>query len=136
MKTNSYLHFNGNCKEAMSFYADILGGDITMLIQFNEAPESKNFPKEISDLTMHSTLEIGDMAIQASDFFSTTESFNAGTNFAISLNFEDEDEVVTIFNGLSEGGAIIKPLEESFWGGKSGVLQDQFGIRWMLSLEE
>ncbi len=137
MKINTYLHFNGNCNEAMTYYADVLGGDITVSMQFKEAPEEmcKNFPKEILDLTMHCTLEIGDMAIQASDFFNDKEEFNAGNNFAVSLNSEDENEAITIFNGLAEGGFIMMPFGDAFWGGKFGMLQDKFGIRWMLSLE-
>ena len=136
MKASTYLHFNGNCKEAMTFYADILGGDITVLMQFNEAPKElcKDFPKEILDLTMHCTLEVGDMAIQASDFFNEKEKFNAGNNFAISLNFEAEEEARTIFDGLLEGGFVFMPFSDAFWGGKFGMLQDKFGIRWMMSL--
>ncbi|WBX74960.1 VOC family protein [Tenacibaculum ovolyticum] len=137
MKTGTYLHFNGNCKEAMTFYADVLGGDITMLMQFKEAPEEmcKSFPKEILDLTMHCTLEVGELAINASDFFNDKEKFNSGNNFAVTLNSEDEDEAITVFNGLAEGGFVMMPLEDAFWGGKFGMLQDKFGIRWMMSLE-
>jgi PhnB protein len=138
MKASTYLHFNGNCKEAMTYYADILGGDITVLMQYKEAPEEvcKNIPKEALDLTMHCTLEVGDMAIQASDFLNEKEGFNAGNNFAISLNSEDEEEATTIFNSLLEGGFVFMPFTDAFWGGKFGMLQDKFGIRWMMSLED
>ncbi|MGG8494863.1 VOC family protein [Tenacibaculum sp. TC6] len=139
MKTNTYLHFNGNCEEAMNYYADILGGTITMMMQFKEAPEEvlKNIPDFAKELIMHCTLEVSDdMAILASDYLNADEKFNAGNNFAISLNADDEDEALSVFNGLAEGGTILMPFEDAFWGGKFGMLKDKFGVSWMMSLED
>ncbi len=138
MKVNTYLHFNGNCEEAMNYYADVLGGDITMMMPFKDAPEDicKQFPESVHELIMHATLEIGDRAIMASDFVSGKESFNKGNNFAVSINTDDEDEAIAIFNGLSEEGTVLMPLEPAFWGGKFGMLNDKFGVNWMLTLND
>jgi len=32
MKLNPYLHFNGNCREAMEFYAEVLGGKVLAMM--------------------------------------------------------------------------------------------------------
>ncbi|TDQ25522.1 VOC family protein [Tenacibaculum caenipelagi] len=138
MQASTYLHFNGNCKEAMTFYADVLGGEITMLLPFREAPEElcKNLPKEALDLTMHSTLVAGDITIQASDFFNEKETFNSGNNFAVSISADDEEQAVAIFNGLSDGASVMMPFEKVFWGGKFGMLKDRYGVSWMISLDE
>lgn len=137
MKAHTYLHFDGNCKEAMTYYADVLGGEITMMMQFSDAPDEicQNFPEEVMDLTMHCTLEAGDVTILASDYLNERESHLAGNNFAVSLTTHDEDEAEAIFNSLGEGGFVMMPFEEAFWGGKFGMLQDKFGIRWMMSFE-
>ncbi|MDY0779607.1 VOC family protein [Tenacibaculum sp. IB213877] len=135
MQAQTYLHFNGNCEEAMTFYADVLGGEITQQMTFSDAPESSlTFPEEVMDLIMHSTLVAGDLVIMASDYLNQKEEFNSGNNFAVSINSFDEDEAVTVFNGLSEGGIIFMPFEEAFWGGKFGMLRDKYGVQWMVSL--
>ncbi|WP_428740392.1 VOC family protein [Tenacibaculum sp.] len=138
MQASTYLHFNGNCKEAMTFYADVLGGEITMLMQFKDAPEEvcKNIPEEAKELIMHCTLEAGNLSIMASDFFNEKEAFNKGNNFAVSINTEDEEQALSVFNGLSKGAFVMMPFEEAFWGGKFGMLRDKFGVNWMVSLEE
>ncbi|GFD75093.1 MULTISPECIES: VOC family protein [Tenacibaculum] len=139
MQASTYLHFNGNCKEAMTFYADVLGGEMTMLMQFKDAPEEvcKNIPEEAMELTMHCTVEAGGFSIMGSDFLNEKEAFTKGNNFAVSINTEDEDEAVAIFNGLSSDGAfVMMPFEEAFWGGKFGMLKDKYGVNWMVSLEE
>ncbi len=40
---NSYLRFNGNCSEAMTFYKDCLGGELTMQ-KVGESPMAGNMP--------------------------------------------------------------------------------------------
>lgn len=139
MQASTYLHFNGNCKEAMTFYADIVGGELTMLMEFNDAPDDvkKYVPAEAMNLTMHCTLVAGDLTLLASDFLNSEEAFNQGNNFAVSINTEDEEEAVAIFNGLAhEGGFVLMPFAEAFWGGKFGMLKDKYGVNWMVSLEE
>ena len=122
----------------MTFYADVLGGDITVMMQFKDAPEEvcKNFPEEVMELTMHCTLEAGNMMIHASDYLDENEALIKGNNFAISINSEDEHEIVAIFNGLAEEGFVMMPLENAFWGGKFGMLKDKYGVRWMLTLND
>ncbi|CAL2108342.1 PhnB protein [Tenacibaculum sp. 190524A02b] len=138
MKANTYLHFNGNCKEAMNFYADVLGGTITTSMLFREAPDEvrNDFPEETLDLILHCTLEVNNFIIMASDYYSNSEPLNKGNNFAISLNTEDEEQAVAIFNGLAEEGSITMPLAETFWGGKFGMLKDKYNVNWMLSLAD
>ncbi|WGH76068.1 VOC family protein [Tenacibaculum tangerinum] len=138
MQGSTYLHFNGDCKEAMAFYADVLGGEMTMLMQFKDAPEEvyKNIPDEAMELTMHCTVEAGSFSIMGSDFLDENETLTKGNNFAVSINTEDEAAAVAIFNGLSNEGSVMMPLEEAFWGGKFGMLRDKYGVNWMISIEE
>lgn len=84
MRAKTYLHFNGNCEEAMNFYADVLGGEITQKMRFNEAPESDlQFPKEAMNKIMHCYLKTKDVQIMASDFVGE-QPFQQGNNFAVS----------------------------------------------------
>jgi len=62
--------------------------------------------------------------------------FNQGNNIALSLNCSSEEEINTFFSKLSEGGKIIDPLKQQFWGAMFGVFDDKFGIRWMLNYDK
>lgn len=135
MTANTYLRFNGNCEEAMTYYADVLGGKLTEKMRFNEAPEADlQFPEEAMNLIMHASLSVSDVKIMASD--SVGQPFSQGNNFSISLSTNDEDEAYTIFSGLSEGGEVQMPFGEAFWGGKFGMCVDKFGVSWMLSCSD
>jgi len=38
-----------------------------------------------------------------------------------------------VFNALSQGGQVHMPLQQTSWSAKFGMLQDQFGISWMVN---
>lgn len=39
MKVEPYLFFNGRCEEAMAFYKEALGAEVTMQMRMSESPE-------------------------------------------------------------------------------------------------
>ena len=131
MKLNPYLTFDGQCESAINFYADVLDGEIKMLSRFSDMPEGEfEVPESAKNLVMHCTLEFRGNSILASD---TIEEHSTGTDFSLSLNAEDNEEGEALFNSLAENGKVIMPFAEVFWGGKFGMLTDQFGVRWMIS---
>lgn len=136
MKAHTYLHFNGNCEEAMTFYKDILGGEFSTFMRFKDTPkEVFNSPEFAQDWVMHCTLEFGGTLLMASDYLNENQPFQAGNNFAVSVNVDSIEEGQTIFNGFSEGGKVLMPFEDAFWGGKFGMVLDKFGVTWMFSSE-
>jgi PhnB protein len=56
-----------------------------------------------------------------------------GTNIQLNIEFSDPDKTEIIFNKLAEGGKITMPLEITFWNAKFGMLEDKFGIVWMVN---
>ncbi len=125
--------FNGNCKEAITFYEKVLNGKIEMLKTYKEGAAQMKYNPEHADKIMHSKLIAGDVLIMASDNMS--DHYSKGNNFSMSLEFREELKKATaIFNALSDGGKISMPLEDTFWGGKFGMLTDKFGIQWMISV--
>ena len=133
MKIHPYLVFDGQCEEAVTFYKDILGGTITMMSRFSEAPPEMPFSEDLKDKIMHCTLEFGAGVLLASD--GGGEPLIQGNNTYMSLNVPEEEEALAVFTALSENGNIIMPFEDVFWGGKFGMLTDKFGIQWMVSSE-
>ncbi len=133
MKLESYLTFAGNCEEAMNFYKGVLGGEFQTLMRFGEAPpDAFEVPEEHKNLIMHCTLITRGCTLMASDTIEP-EKLTVGSNYSLSVGIADENEASSIYDQLSEGGQVIMPYDDAFWGGKFGMLIDKFGIQWMVS---
>ena len=132
MKLNTYLAFKGNCEDAMNFYKDVLDGEFTTFMRFSEAPPgTMEVPESMKNMVMHVTLESRGCTLMASD--NIQEHMKVGNNFSLSINLSDDEEASAVFNSLAEGGQVIMPYENAFWGGKFGMLLDKFGVQWMVS---
>ena len=129
---NPYLAFAGNCEEALDFYKDCLGGDITMKMTFGQSP----MPVDDShkDKIMHAEFKAGDVQFMASDGMPGFQ-VNPGNNVTMSLNFSDQNEQESTFNNLANGGNVTMPLQDTFWGAKFGMLTDKYGINWMFNCQ-
>lgn len=128
-----YLFFGGRCEEAVEFYRKALGAELVMMSRFKEAPEHQPaMPECFEDKIMHATLRIGDTLLMASDGRCEGEANFEG--FSLSVTVPDEREAERVFAALSEGGLVTMPLEKTFWAPKFGMLQDRFGVGWMVSV--
>jgi PhnB protein len=128
----TYLNFNGNCRDAMKFYERCLGGELHMM-PFSEVPG--NYPPEAKDRIMHARLTNGPAVLMASDTMPGMP-FQQGTNFAIAVQCQRQEEIEKLFNAISEKGKVTMPLQDTFWGARFGMLTDQFGINWMFNFEK
>jgi PhnB protein len=139
---NTYLTFNGNCEEAFLFYKSVFGGDFAYIGRFGEMPPSDdpNCPPpsgEEANRIMHVSLPISkETILMGSDTTSQSGDAVFGTNFSVSINTDTKDEADKLFNGLSAGGTIIMPMEQTFWGAYFGMFTDKFGIGWMVNFDE
>ncbi len=131
---NAYIGFNGKCREAMNFYKDCLGGELIFNV-VGESPMASQFPENMKDKILHSSLTKGALLLMSTDCTSS-EGYTKGNNVALSLNCSSEDEIKTFFSKLSEGGKVIDALKAQFWGAVFGVLTDKFGITWMLNYDK
>jgi PhnB protein len=126
----TYLNFDGNTREAMTFYAKCLGGDLQMM-KFSDMPG--NYTPGAGDRVMHARLTNGSRMIMASD--TMPGPFQLGNNFSIAVECESMPEIDTLFTALGENGKVTMPLQDTNWGARFGMLTDQFGIRWMFNYE-
>lgn len=125
----AYLTFNGNCREAMQFYAKALGGELSVFT-YGEGPQT---PAEGADRVMHARLTGGSAVLMASDMPLGREA-QAGENFSLSVACESLEEEERIFAALGDGATVMMPLQDTFWGSHFGMLLDKFGVRWHLDL--
>jgi PhnB protein len=132
IRLNAYLHFNGNCREAMEFYRNCLGGELT-LMTIGESPMAAQMPPEMKDKIMHSALGSGGMVVMASDTMSP-KGVARGNTISLSINGTSKQEIETYFSRLSEGGNVTHALEQMFFG-TYGDFTDKFGIDWIFQAD-
>lgn len=137
---NIYLTFDGECEAAFTFYQSVLGGEIPMWNRFGEMPPQEGMPplsEEHKNRIMHVTLPISrETVLMGSDSMPGIHTITKGNNFAISLNSQSRAEAEKLFNGLSEGGNVTMPLQDTFWGAYFGMWEDKFGIQWMVNYDD
>lgn len=131
---NAYLNFNNNCREAMGFYKDCLGGELT-LQTIGDSPMGAGCSAAMKDQILHSTLLKNGLVLMGSDMMGP-DGFVQGNTVSLSLNCGSEEEINTFFSKLSAGGKIMEPLKQQFWGATFGVFTDKFGVRWMLNYDK
>jgi PhnB protein len=130
MSFDPYLHFSGNCREAMMAYQAIFGGDL-QLSPYAEAPDAPPAFKD-SDRIMHAALTVGGRMLMASDFPPSMPS-RAQAAVTISHMAASESEGRRLFDLLVAGGEIVMPFQPTFWSDGFGMLKDRFGTHWMVS---
>lgn len=131
IQISPYLTFNGNCREAMTFYQSCLGGELTFQT-VAETPIADQCPAGMQQQIMHSMLEKDGAVLMATDM-TRPEGIKTGNDMAISLNFGSEEEINSCYSRLSSDGEVVEPLKESFENSLFAVLQDKYGKVWMLN---
>jgi PhnB protein len=138
---NVYLTFNGNCEEAFNFYKSVFGGEFPYVGRFADMPPGEDGGK-MSDADankiMHISLPISsETMIMGSDTGGEWASnYKEGNNFSISINADNRAEADRLFAGLSAGGHVGMPMNDTFWGAYFGMFTDQFGINWMINYDD
>lgn len=130
MSITVYLTFGGTCREAMGFYAEVLGVTATFH-PFAGSPAEAHVPPEWRDKMLHAGLTYNGTDLMASDGPGPGAVSYAG--FSVSLNTATEAEAERLFAALSAGGAVTMPIAETFWALRFGMLTDKFGVPWMIN---
>jgi PhnB protein len=131
MKLNPYLNFAGNAEEALNFYKEALGGEVIMLSRYGDSPMPSD--DDWKQKIMHSRLQFGDDNIIMISDTMKEHSVSTNGNIQLSIGLNDEEKTKIIFDKLSAGGKVTMPLAKQFWGDLFGMLQDKFGVSWMLN---
>ncbi len=132
MQVEPYLFFEGRCEEALAFYGQALGAEVTMLLRYEESPEPEMCSPGTEKNVMHANFRIGSARLMASDGACTGPAAFQG--FSLSLTFTDVAEAERIFNALAAGGQVQMPLAKTFWSPCFGMVADRFGVSWMVSV--
>ncbi len=130
---NAYLRFDGNCREAMTFYKEALGGQLT-ISTVGDSPMAAQMPRD-RDKVMHSVLTRDGFSIMASDMIMGSEGVKRGNDFSLCYTGENAADLKGPFSKLAQGGKVTQPLKEEFFG-TFGTLVDKFGVNWMFQADK
>ena len=130
-RLNPYINFGDNARQAMEFYRDVFGGELTVST-FGEmggaAPGDEN-------KVMHAQLETpSGFTLMGSDAPAGMPR-DEGSRIQVSLSGDDAS-LRDYFSKLSQGGSVIMPLEKQMWGDEFGMCVDQFGVQWMVNVSQ
>ena len=128
---HAYLNFDGNTREAMTFYQQVLGGDLQVQT-FGDVGEEGGAGPGMEDRVMHAFLQNGPLVLMASDTM-PGQTFQQGNNVWLTVNCGSDDEVKKLHSALSAGGHDIMAPQDTFWGAHFGMCSDKYGINWMFN---
>ena len=131
---NPYINFNGNAEEAFTFYKSVFGGEFANITRFKDlsGPGFQAEEKEANKI-MHIALPIGNNTLMANDVPEHMGRVNENENRSkISITAESREEADRLFKGLSAGGQVEMPMDNSPWGSYFGMFRDKYGIEWMI----
>jgi PhnB protein len=117
-----YLSVDG-AGAAIDFYTTVFGATERMRMP---APDGK---------IGHAELQIGDSLIMLADEYPEMgvrgPKAIGGTPVTISVYVEDVDDVFE--RALKEGATALRPVENQFYGDRTGQFEDPFGHRWSVA---
>ncbi len=133
MQLTPYLFFNGRCEEAIEFYKTTLGAKVEMLMRFSESPEKSSNPECVPsdpNKIMHASWHVGDAVMMGSDGMTGDKPEFKG--FSLALSVSSEADAKAKFEALAKGGQVHQPLVKTFFSPAFGMVQDKFGVGWMI----
>jgi PhnB protein len=129
-----YLTFSGNCRQAMTFYKNCLGGELKIQ-SVGESPLSAKMPAPMKEAVLHASLENKKIRLMGTDCVSEYGLIK-GNSVSLCLHCDTKDEIHSLYEKLSEGGKKTFQIEETLWGTLFGGLTDQFGTHWLLNYQK
>lgn len=115
-----YLHVDG-ASDAIDFYTRVLG-----------ATERGRMPGDGPGKVGHAELEIGGSVIMLADEVPDMDVRGprnvGGTPVTVCVYVEDVDAVVD--RATAAGAKLLRPVEDQFYGDRSGTFEDPFGHQW------
>lgn len=133
MQLSPYLFFSGNCADALAFYKEQLGGEISFLHTYGESPMAAEVGPAMADKVMHATFTVAGQNFMASD--ADPGQAQPMSGFALSISVADVALGETYFQRLGTGGSIVMPFAPTFWAKGFGMVKDKFGVTWMVNCE-
>ncbi|MBK3732749.1 VOC family protein [Azospirillum brasilense] len=132
MEPTIYLFFNGTCLEAMTHYAETLGGEVVYVFRNGDAPDADSRMPGGDHLVMNMMVKLGATTVMASD--SPDSMYSKPQGFRVQIAPPSLAEFDRIFAVLAKDArAVEMPPGETFWAERFAMFTDRFGTPWMLN---
>ena len=129
MKVVPNIDFDGDCREAFTAYAAILGGQIRAMISHRDMPGmSAPVAEDQMDRIIHAWLDIGDQALMGQDM----QEFSGRKGHSVMVQADTVEDARRIFTALAEGGEIAIPFGKQPWSEGFGTTTDRWGVSWVI----
>ena len=135
MTLQPYLAFEGECANALNFYKNCLGGEITFMMTHGESPMKDQVSADWQGKIMHATYSVDGQSIMASDRPPNMPGPSGFAGFSLSVAYNDVAKGERTMTALAEGGQITMPFAPTFWAKGFGMSVDKFGVSWMVNCE-
>jgi PhnB protein len=139
MRLSPHLHFDGRCREAFEQYAKCLGGMITAMMTYGESPAAGMVAPSFREKILHATLTWGDQILTGADVPAEppvggreARQYRRPQGFSVLVDTKSIEAAERVFAGLAEGGEVRMGLRETFWAARFGMVEDRFGVPWMI----
>ncbi len=131
MPTMPYIHFQGQCAEALAFYKTVFHGSDLQQMRYAEGPEAPPAWRESARI-MHAQVTLYDGVLMASDYPPGVEG-DPQAGFSVMQTAPDVAQAERVFKALAEAGSIIQPFQPTFFSPGFGMVKDKFGTHWIIS---
>jgi len=101
------------------------------MMTYGQSPEAAKMPAAMHDQVVHARLAAGASVIIGSDC--PPDRYHKPQGFSVAVSTKDPAETKRVCNALAQGGQVDMPLQQTFWSAEFGMLQDKFGISWMVN---
>lgn len=132
-----YLAFDGNCREAMRFYEQVLGlgATLEMMMSGGDSPVAAHIPPEHAERILHARLRFADGSCIYAGDAPAAMPYEGIKGVTITMSYPSTAEAERVFNALADGGRVTMPLGPMFWARSAGMLTDRFGTPWAINGE-
>ena len=128
-----YLTFNGNCRQAMAFYQECLGGTLKFQ-SVSEAPLGKDLPLPMKNCILHAVLKSDHLQLAATDI-TVENGIQQGNSVSLFLKCASAAQANSVYRKLSHSGTQTQPIATTAHKGLCGNLTDQFGHHWLIHFD-
>jgi PhnB protein len=135
MIVQPYINFDGRCEEAIDFYKSAVGAKVELMMRCKEAPlaDGQKISPGSENKILHVAFRVGDSLLMGSDGYNSGAAQFKGISLSISA--DDPAHAKRIFDAMSAGGKVTMPLQETFYSPSFGMLEDKFGMSWMVIVQ-
>jgi PhnB protein len=131
MTIYAHLTFNGNCRQAMTFYQKCLGGKLAFQTVSN-TPVASVLPQKARKYILQATLRTDGLLLVGTDMVSEGGLLK-GNAVCMLLHCKSEKAAKVVYGRLSRGGRKLQPVDANYFGIAMGGVTDRYGYHWIVT---